>query len=69
MGGKHCKKVCTIAYKEISLLPTALTKFVSAVGDNAKKKNPQPVFFWRCRLQRLQILSVLGDSAYIFLAY
>ena len=69
MGGKHCIKVCTIEYKEIYLLPTALTKFVSAVGDNAKKNTPQPVFFWRCRLHRLQILSVLGDSAYIFLTY
>jgi hypothetical protein len=46
MGGKHCIKVCTIAYKEIYLLPTALTKFVSAVGDNAKKNTPPNLGFF-----------------------
>jgi len=51
MGGKQCRKVWTITYKEISLLPTALK------------------IFKRSSLQRLQILSVLGDTAYDFLAY
>jgi hypothetical protein len=46
MGGKHCIKVCTIAYKEIYLLPTALTKFVSAVGDTAKKNTPPNLCFF-----------------------
>ena len=75
MGGKHCIKVCTIAYKEIYLLPTALTKFVSAVGDNAKKNTPPTCVFLalsptaltnfkRTRRQRLHFFSVLAYSVY-----
>jgi hypothetical protein len=74
MGGKHCIKVWTITYKEISLLPTySAYKILIDVADNTKKI-PPPIcgflalsptaltIFKRTRRQRLHFFSVLAYS-------